>query len=237
MGKPVRRLESEIEELNHSLLEMGALVASSVSRSARSLIEKSELLAHQVIRDEARIDQMEIHIDDLVGSMIALSQPVARDMRFATAAIKINTDLERMGDLAVGIVERSLSIMNLPALPTAARIPQLAQLVESMVLRSLEAFVKHDTDLAADVMRSDDQVDEVRNAIVQELVKTMQTDADSVPRALDLVIIARQFERIADHATYIAADVIYLVNGENVRHAQEPVGQTPWSARDPPVAL
>jgi phosphate transport system protein len=201
---------------------MGALVASSVSRSARSLIEKSEVLAHQVIRDEARIDQMEVHIDDLVGSLIALTQPVARDMRFATVAVKINTDLERMGDLAVGIVERSLAIMHQPALPASARIPELAQLVESMVLRSLESFIKHDTDLAVDVMRSDDQVDEVRNAISKELVLAMQADITCIPRALELVILSRQLERIADHATYIAADVIYMVNGDNVRHLREP---------------
>jgi phosphate transport system protein len=221
MDKPVRRLESELEELHRSLLEMGALVASSVSRSARSLIEKSEVLAHQVIRDEARIDQMEIHIDDLVGSLIALTQPVARDMRFATVAVKINTDLERMGDLAVSIVERSLAIMHQPSLPAMARIPELSNLVESMVLRSLESFVKHDTALASEIMRSDDQVDEVRNTITKELVADMQADPTCVPRALELVILARQLERIADHATYIAADVIYMVNGENVRHLRD----------------
>ncbi len=170
MGQTLRRLDIELQELNTSLLEMGALVASSVSRASRSLIEKSEILAHQVIRDEARIDQMEIHIDDLVGSMIALSQPVARDMRFATVAIKINTDLERMGDLAVGIVERSLALMNHTPMPTTNRISELSQLVEAMVLRSLDAFVKHDTHLASEVIHSDDKVDEVRNAITQELV-------------------------------------------------------------------
>ena len=218
MAQAVRRLESDMEELNESLLEMGALVASSVSRSSRSLLEKSGVLAHQVIRDEARIDQMEIHIDDLVGSMIALSQPVARDMRFATVAIKINTDLERMGDLAVGIVERSLAIMHLAPLPSMSRIAELSQLVEAMVLRSLDSFVKHDIDLAAEVMLSDDKVDEVRNAIVQELTDVMQADPTCIPRALDLIIIARQLERIADHATYIAGDVIFMVNGEDVRH-------------------
>jgi phosphate transport system protein len=218
MAQASRRLESELEELNNCLLEMGGLVASSVSRSSRSLIEKSELLAHQVIRDEARIDQMEIHIDDLVGSMIALSQPVARDMRFATVAIKINTDLERMGDLAVGIVERSLAIMHQAPLPAVTRISELSQLVEAMVLRSLDAFVKHDISLASDVIHSDDQVDEVRNAITQELIHAMQADPSSIPRALDLIIIARQLERIADHATYIAGDVIFMVNGEDVRH-------------------
>jgi phosphate transport system protein len=222
MAQAVRRLESELEELNACLLEMGALVASSVSRSSRSLIEKSDVLAHQVIRDEARIDQMEIHIDDLVGSMIALSQPVARDMRFATVAIKINTDLERMGDLAVGIVERSLSIMHQPTLPTVNRISELSQLVESMVLRSLDSFIKHDTGLADEVIHSDDKVDEVRNSITQELVGLMQADPTCVPRALELIIIARQLERIADHATYIAGDVIFMVNGEDVRRARLP---------------
>jgi len=216
----VRRLDTELEELNNCLLEMGALVASSVSRASRSLIETSDVLAHQVIRDESRIDQMEIHIDDLVGSMIALNQPVARDMRFALVAIKINTDLERMGDLAVGIVERSLAIMHQAPTPTLNRISELSQLVEAMVLRSLDSFVNHDTELASEVIHSDDKVDEVRNAIVQELVTSMQADPSSIPRALDLIIIARQLERIADHATYIAGDVIFMVNGEDVRHAR-----------------
>jgi phosphate transport system protein len=220
MVQPVRRLESELEELNNCLLEMGALVASSVSRASRSLLEESDVLAHQVIRDESRIDQMEIHIDDLVGSMIALSQPVARDMRFATVAIKINTDLERMGDLAVGIVERSLAIMHQKPPVPITRFAELSQLVESMVLRSLDAFVKHDTELAAEVIHSDDRVDEVRNAITQELVREMQADPASIPRTLDLIIIARQLERIADHATYIAGDVIFMVNGEDVRHVR-----------------
>ena len=220
MGQPVRRLESELEELNNCLLEMGALVASSVSRASRSLVEESDVLAHQVIRDEARIDQMEIHIDDLVGSMIALTQPVARDMRFATVAIKINTDLERMGDLAVGIVERSLAIMHHKPVAPMDRLTELSQLVESMVLRSLDSFVKHDTELAAEVIHSDDKVDEVRNAITKDLIHAMQADPASIARILDLIIIARQLERIADHATYIAGDVIFMVNGEDVRHVR-----------------
>jgi phosphate transport system protein len=220
MAQTLRRIDIELEELNASLLEMGALVASSVSRASRSLIEKSEVLAHQVIRDESRVDQMEIHIDDLVGSMIALTQPVARDMRFATVAIKISTDLERMGDLAVGIVERSLAIMNHPPLPATNRISELSQLVETMVLRSLDAFVKHDIHLASEVIHSDDRVDEVRNTITQELVRVMQADPECIPRALDLIIIARSLERIADHATYVAGDVIFMVNGEDVRLAR-----------------
>jgi phosphate transport system protein len=216
----MRRLDIETEEMNQRLLEMGALVASSVARSARSLIEKSEVLAHQVIRDEARIDQMEIQIDDLATSMIALTQPVARDMRFITVAIKINTDLERIGDLAVGIVERSLSIMHQPAIRGITKLPEMAELVESMVLQSLDSFVKRDAELAGHIIQSDDSVDNVRNEIAQELTGVMKADTDLIPRALDLLIIARSLERIADHATNIAENVIFLVKGQDVRHVR-----------------
>jgi phosphate transport system protein len=216
----MRRLDSDLEQLNQQLLEMSSLVASSVHRSAMSLIDKNEILAHQVIRDEARIDQMEIQIDDLATSIIALTQPVARDMRFVTAAIKINTDLERMGDLAVGIVERSLSLMHQPALEASARIPELAQVVQSMVLKSLDAFIKRDADAAALIIRSDDAVDSLRNAIVQDLIAAMQHDGQLIPPALDLILVARNLERIADHATNVAEEVIFLVKGQDVRHPQ-----------------
>ena len=214
----MRRLETDLELINNQLLEMGSLVASSVHRSAMSLIEKSELLAHQVIRDESRVDQMEIQLDDLATSMIALTQPVARDMRFVTAAIKINTDLERMGDLAVGIVERSLSLMHQPPLDACDKIPGLAQLVQSMVLQSLDAFVKRDVDIATKVLLSDDAVDNQRNEITQQLIAAMQHAPEIIPRALDLIVIARNLERIADHTTNIAEEVIFLVKGQDVRH-------------------
>ena len=217
----MRRLESDLEQLNQQLLEMGALVASSVHRSTQSLIDKNQVLAHQVLRDEARVDQMEIQIDDLVTSMIVLTQPVARDMRMVIAAIKINTDLERMGDLAVGIVERSLSLMHQPALPSLNRFSTLAQLVESMVLESLDSFIKRDADIAHKILLSDDAVDNQRNEITQELVSAMQADPEIIPRALDLIVIARNLERIADHATNVAEEVIFLVKGEVVRHMSE----------------
>jgi phosphate transport system protein len=215
----MRRLDTDLEQLNQQLLEMSSLVASSVQRSVRSLIDKNEMLAHQVIRDEARVDQMEIQIDDLATSLVALTQPVARDMRFIIVAIKINTDLERMGDLAVGIVERSLSLMHLPQLEVAKRIPDLSQLVESMVLQSLDSFVKRDADAAREIMRADDRVDNERNAIIQELIAAMQKDGSLIPQAVDLITVARNLERIADHATNIAEEVIFMVKGEDVRHS------------------
>lgn len=217
----MRRLESDLAQLNQQLLEMGALVASSVHRSALSLIDGNEVLAHQVIRDEARVDQMEIQIDELCTSMIVLTQPVARDMRMVTAAFKITTDLERMGDLAVGIVERSLSLMHQPPLPAVQHFSRLAQLVESMVLESLESFVKRDVAAAHRILKSDDAVDNQRNDITQELIGAMQASPDIIPRALDLILIARNLERIADHATNVAEEVIFLVNGEIVRHSAD----------------
>ena len=214
----MRPFEEEFQLLNDTLLEMGSLVAQSVHRSVFSLIERNEDYAHQVIRDESRIDQMEIQIDDCAASLIVREQPVARDMRFVVAAIKINTDLERMGDLAMNVVERALTLMNQPSLPEHVNFADIANVVESMVLGSLDAFVKRDAQIAHRILSSDDSVDKMRNAIQSQLVAMMQRDSSTVPHALDYLIIARSLERIADHATNIAEDVIFLAQGVDVRH-------------------
>jgi phosphate transport system protein len=214
----LRPFEEEFKLLNETLQEMGAVVARSVRRSVFSLIEKDEDFAHQVIRDEARVDQMEIQIDELAASLIVREQPMARDMRLVVVAIKINTDLERMGDLAVGIVERSLSLIKLPPLPEPVIFTEISNLVESMVLGSLDAFVKRDVNLARGILSSDDSVDALRTAIQQQLIDLMQREPATVPRALDNLIIARSLERIADHATNIAENVIFLAQGIDVRH-------------------
>jgi phosphate transport system protein len=214
----LRPFEEEFRLLNETLQEMGALVAHSVRRSVYSLIEKNEDFAHQVIRDEARVDQMEIQIDELATSLIVREQPVARDMRLIVVAIKINTDLERMGDLAVGIVERALSLIKLPPLPEPVNFSEISTLVESMVLGSLDAFVKRDVNLARGILASDDSVDKVRTAIQLQLIDLMQREPATVPRALDNLIIARSLERIADHATNIAENVIFLAQGVDIRH-------------------
>jgi phosphate transport system protein len=214
----LRPFEEEFQLLNDTLLEMGTLVAQSVHRSVFSLIERNEDYAHQVIRDESRIDQMEIQIDDCAASLIVREQPVARDMRFVVVAIKINTDLERMGDLAMGIVERSLGLMKQPPLPEQVNFAEIANVVESMVLDSLDAFVKRDAQIAHRILSSDDSVDKLRNSIQRQLVAMMQRDPSTVARAIDYLIIARSLERIGDHATNMAEDVIFLVQGVDVRH-------------------
>jgi len=219
----MRPFEEYFHLLNETLQEMGGLVAQSVHRSVLSLVEKNEDYAHQVIRDEGRIDQLEIQIDDMVASIIAREAPVARDMRFVIGAIKINTDLERMGDMAVGIVERSLACLRQPELQVSVNFNEIASLVESMVLTSLESFVQRDAVLARGVLASDDAVDRMRNSITCQMMELMKKDPATIERAIDYILIARRLERIADHATNIAEDVIFMVKGIDVRH-RDPAG-------------
>jgi phosphate transport system protein len=217
----MRHFLEELEELQGRLLEMGGLVESAVYNSVLALSERSEARARQVLNNEARINQMEIEIDDCAVRLLALQQPMARDLRFLTAAIKINSDLERMGDLAVNIVERALSLMQQAPVKPLIDIPKLAQLAQSMVHKSLDSFVRRDAELARQVLLSDDAVDDLRDAIYEELVSFMERDPSTVSRSLDLIFVARNLERIADHATNIAEDVVFLVQGVDVRHHAE----------------
>jgi len=186
-----------------------------------SLVEKDEELATQVLKNEPRINQMEIEIDDMAVRLLALEQPVASDLRFITAAIKINNDLERMGDLAVSIAERALSLTNEPCISPLVDIPYMASLVESMVRKALDAFVKKDSELARSVLVSDDAVDDIRTGTYKELIRYMQQNPPCIPQGLNLLFVARSLERIADHATNIAEDVLFLVEGVDVRHHSE----------------
>jgi phosphate transport system protein len=224
----MRHFSIELEELNHKLLEMGGLVESAIHRSVRSLVEQSRELAEQVIRDEPQINRMEMEIDGLVTRLLALRQPVAKDLRFLTAALKINTDMERIGDLAQHVAERALSLMHHPLVKPMTDIPKMASLVQSMLLKCLDAFVNGDVEMARTVLLSDDEVDRLRDAVYAELLSTMQRDPGVVPAAVDLIFVARNLERIGDHATNIAEDVVYLVKGIDVRHHAE--DQTDLSA-------
>jgi phosphate transport system protein len=217
----LRHFAIELEELNHKLLEMAGLVESAINRSVRSMVDQDRGLAEQVIRDEPKINSMEMEIDGMVTRLLALRQPVARDLRFLTAALKINTDLERMGDLAQHIAERSLSLMHHPLVKPMVDIPSMAVLVQSMLLNCLDAFVKGDEALARSVLLADDEVDRLRDAVYTELLGTMQRDPTVVSAAVDLIFVARNLERIGDHATNIAEDVVFLIKGVDVRHHAE----------------
>jgi phosphate transport system protein len=217
----MRHFTIELEELNQKLLQMGGMVESAIHRSIRALLEQDRELAEEVIRDEPKINRMEMEIDGQVTRLLALRQPVARDLRLLTAALKINNDLERIGDLANHIAERSLSLMHHPLVKPMTDIPKMASLVQSMLLKCLDAFVNGDADLAHTVLLSDAEVDQLRDGVYKELLEIMQRDPSVLTAAIDLIFIARNLERIGDHATNIAEDVVFLVKGIDVRHHAE----------------
>jgi phosphate transport system protein len=217
----MRHFLQELDELQQKLLEMAGLVESSIHESVLALSEHRARRAETVWSNETRINRLEIDIDELAIRLLALQQPIAGDLRFITAAIKINTDLERMGDLAVNIAQRALALIERPAVRTFVDIPRMAMLTEEMVRKCLDAFVRRDPDLAREVLLSDDEVDRLRTSIYRELIEFMQEDAMIIAAGVDLILISRHLERIADHATNIAEDTLFLVKGVDVRHHAE----------------
>jgi phosphate transport system protein len=217
----IRHFEEELDNLRNRLLEMSGLVEDSVYRSIQSLIEKDEEAAQQVLQNEAKINRMEIQIDELATSLLARVQPMATDLRFITAAIKINNDLERMGDIAVNIVRRTLALIRDPMPNELVDIPHMATLAQSMIRQSLDAFVRKDAELARSILTSDDVIDQLRDTAYEELIALMERDPTTVRQSINLMFIARALERLADHATNIAEDVLFLVEGVEVRHHAE----------------
>jgi phosphate transport system protein len=217
----LRHFEQELEKLKSKLLEMSALVESAVYRSVQGVVEKNEELAQEVLRKEGRINELEIEIDDLAISLLALQAPLAADLRLVTAAIKINNDLERMGDLSVSIAQSAVALMKEPVIRPLIDIPHIAGLAQSMVRKALDAFVNRDADLARSVLASDDAVDNMRTASYHELISFMESNPRQIGQALYLLSVVRNLERIADHATNIAEDVLFLVKGIDVRHHNE----------------
>jgi phosphate transport system protein len=217
----LRHFDQELEQLKSKLLAMSALVESSVYRSITAAVEKDRALAAEVLHNEARVNRMEIEIDDQAISLLALQQPMAGDLRLITSAIKINNDLERMGDLAVNIAQRALALMDEPMVQPLIDIPHIGALVQNMVRKSLDAFVTKDAELAQSVLTSNDAVDNLPTAFFHELLSFMQRKPTHVAQGLNVLSIVRSLERIADHATNIAEDVLFYVNG--MRHHAEAV--------------
>jgi len=222
----LRHFAEELEELNQALLEMSSLVESSLHTSVQAFVEHDDRMGRRVSEDEHLINKMELDLDARVTRLLALNQPVAGDLRFLVMCLKINTDLERMGDLAVSVADRSISLNALrgqtghpKALDQSLMsVPRMAGLTEDMLHRALDAFVRRDAALAESVLPSDDEVDQIRNRVYDDLIALMQREPSLVPAAVHLMFVARSLERIADHATNIAEDVIYLVRGVDVRH-------------------
>src|SRR5665213_827252 len=217
----MRHFVEELEQLKTKLLEMSAIVESSIQRSISAVTQKDRNAAEEVFRTETRINAIEIEIDEFAINLLALQQPMAADLRLVVAALKINTDLERMGDLSVNIAQRARSLMEEPVVKPMIDIPHIAGLVQSMVRKALDAFVTRDADLARSVLASDDGVDSLRTACYHELVSYMEQDPHNIQEALALLSITRNLERIADHSTNIAEDVMVLVKGIDVRHHAE----------------
>jgi phosphate transport system protein len=214
-----KHLERDLENLQRDLLALAASVEEAIHKAIRALQDRETRLAEQVIVGDNAIDQEENHVEEECLKILALHQPVAVDLRRITAALKINTDLERMADLAEDIAERALQLAKPPHIAVPERLQRMTDLATTMVRQSLDAFVNLDPRLARRVCRLDDEVDRYNEEIIEELIRVMQQAPEMVAPGLSLFSATRHLERIADHATNIAEDVIYLVEGEIVRHS------------------
>ncbi len=223
----MQHLREELDELNHRLLEMSRLVENSIHRSVNAVVDRENQAAYNVFDNEARINQLEIAIDNIAIRLLALQQPMAADLRFVTMCIKINNNLERMGDIAVNIAECALSLSGLPEAKPQIDIPHMSALAQNMIRNSMDAFVRRDAGLARSVLTSDDAVDNLRDEMYAKIVRYMEEDPRRVHPGIDYIFIARGLERLADHATNIAEDVLYFVQGIDVRHHAEKDPQRP----------
>jgi phosphate transport system protein len=213
-----KHLQRDLENLQQDLLSLAASVEEAIHLAIRALRERETGPAHQVIAGDTQIDMEENHIEEECLKILALHQPVAVDLRRIAAALKINTDLERMADLAEDIAERAISLAQMEAIPIPENLQRMTDLTTTMVRQSLDSFVNLDARLARKVCRLDDQVDRYNSEIIRELIGMMQQSPAMVEPGLSLFSATRHLERIADHATNIAEDVVYLVEGTIVRH-------------------
>jgi phosphate transport system protein len=224
--------EEELNTLKQRLLTMGALVEERAHRAVRALIDRKTDEAEKIIASDQEVNELQIEIDHRCLQLLALQQPAASDLRLITAALKINDDLERIGDQAVNIAENVVKLLPHAPLKPLIDIPRMAEVAQSMTRDALDAFVRRDADLARNVLKRDDQVDQLKDQVFRELLTYMMADPGTIQRALSLILISRNIERIADHATNIAEDVIFLVEAKDVRHGHEEETETAAEGRD-----
>lgn len=221
-GHIYKAFDMELKELKEKLLYEGALVERAIRDAIKALLERYSELAMKVIEDDEVVNAKEVEIDEFCLKLLALRQPAARDLRFITTAIKINYDLERIGDMAVNICERVLELNQEPQLKPYIDLPTMANTVQLMVKESLDAFVKEDVELALKVTRDDEKVDNLLDQIFRELLTYMMQDMRTISRATRLLFISKNLERMADHAVNIAELVIFMVEGKIIRHLKYP---------------
>jgi len=208
----------ELKELKESILYEGGLVEKAIREAIKALLERNSDIAKNVIENDDIVNSKEVEIDEFCLKLLALRQPAARDLRFITTAIKINYDLERIGDMAVNICERVLELNQEPQLKPYIDLPNMAETVELMVKESLDAFVKEDVQLALKVTRDDEKVDQLLDQIFRELLTYMIENPKTISRATRILFISKYLERMADHAVNIAELVIFMVEGKIIRH-------------------
>ena len=217
-----RHVDQELGSLNQDILKMGAFSEEAIYKSIEALKNKDGKLAKSVIDNDHNIDQLELDIDEKCIDLIARYQPMAKDLRFITTGMKINAELERIADIAVDIAQRTLELVDKPLLKPLVDIPKLTSVAQNMVKMSIDSFIKSDIELAKKVLLSDPEANNLRDIIQKELIEDyMAKDSSSAPRAVQLLLIARFLERICDHTTNIAEDVIYMVQAEVIKHHPE----------------
>jgi phosphate transport system protein len=221
-GHIYKAFDMELKELKEKLLHEAGLVERAIQDAIKSLLERTSDTARKVIEDDDSINTLEVEIDEFCLKLLALRQPAARDLRFITTAIKINYDLERIGDMAVNICERVLELNQESQLKPYIDLPTMASIVQTMVKESLDAFVKEDVQLALKVTQDDEKVDSYLDQIFRELLTYMMQDARTITRATRLLFISKNLERMADHAVNIAELVIFMVEGKIIRHIKIP---------------
>jgi phosphate transport system protein len=212
------RFHQELDELKHRILAMAGMAEQAVDLAVQAYSQRDLALCQRVLNNEPAINRAEREIDEFAVDLLAMQQPMAIDLRFILAVIKINADLERVGDQAVNIAQRVINMIEMPPTDLPVDIPAMAAKVRKMVRDALQSFIEGDTDLARRVLEADDEVDRMNKEAFANLSICMQTKPDSAVQALDALSIARNLERVADHATNIAEDVIFWVRGADVRH-------------------
>lgn len=218
----IRHFDEELKELHKEILKMGIMVQEEIHRSVEALKNRDRKMADSVIGCDPKIDQLELDIDERCIDLIARHQPMAGDLRFITTGMKINAELERIADIAVDIAQRVMEIADKPLLKPLIDIPELSKIAQNMVKDAIDAFVKKDVELAKKVVLSDSEADKLRNRVSDELTNEyLSRDPKTADRAVPLLLIARYLERICDHTTNIAEDVIYMVQGKVVKHHPE----------------
>jgi phosphate transport system protein len=230
-----KHLQADLDRVRKQLLEMGSMVESAIQRAIASLVDRRPELADEVLLGDDAIDQKELEIEDACLKILALHQPVASDLRYVVAVMKVNNDLERMGDLAQNIAERAAYLSTHDPLDVELPFLQMTQSVQGMVSSALDALVKSDTRLARRVCRQDDEIDAQNREMYVVLQDVMKRDPRSVERAVHTLSVARHLERIADQATNIAEDVVFMVEGEVIRHHVQQPGSEPRGRDLPPI--